>query len=178
MRRKICSLLLSVLLLISFVISPRIVLADDCTDTAPASAPNLYSVTSSGTAATLYFAPPANGYNGFAISYGLTGSADNYSTSFQQGVSGTAVQYTINDLAPDTTYYFKVRATNGCASGEWSNVMSTTSDTSVTDGSSGATITPVATVRVPVTGPWDGALMTLGAGALLAGGLGIFLRYK
>jgi len=41
--------------------------------------------------------------------------------SFQAGLSSGVVNFTINDLNPDTTYYFKVRGGSGCAPGGWSN---------------------------------------------------------
>ena len=34
--------------------------------------------------------------------------------------------YLVTSLSPNTTYYFKIRAGNGCAPGNWSNEISTT----------------------------------------------------
>ena len=44
--------------------------------------------------------------------------------SFDYQDKSGAIPYTINYLNPATKYYFKVRANNGCMSGEWSNILS------------------------------------------------------
>ena len=100
-----------------------------CTKTYP-SAPELYAITqeSSGSA-TLYFVQPASAFDGFTISYGLTSSADSYNVTFAQGSSIAAIKYTINYLTSDKTYYFKVRANNGCATGIWSSTQTINSNT-------------------------------------------------
>jgi nucleoid-associated protein YgaU len=43
---------------------------------------------------------------------------------FHDSDKSGAVAYTINALNANTTYYFKVRANNGCMGGEWSNTLS------------------------------------------------------
>ncbi|MGI0059049.1 MAG: hypothetical protein ACREBJ_04705 [Nitrosotalea sp.] len=43
--------------------------------------------------------------------------------SFKQGTSSAAITYTVNALTLNQTYYFRVRANNGCAPGNWSRVL-------------------------------------------------------
>lgn len=113
------------LLLFLFSFSPISSFAQECGQQAPSDAPNLYQVSMSSSSATLYFAQPTSQFDGYSIFYGLTPSADAYSVSFKMGVLNGAVKYTVNDLFPKTNYYFKVRATNGCAAGPFSSTVST-----------------------------------------------------
>ena len=132
-----------------------------CSTTAPTDAPNLYSVVAVNGTATLYITPPSSTFDSFTISYGLNSNANSYSTNFSQGATSGAVQYTISSLTPNTTYYFMVRANNGCAAGPWSNVRSSSSNTSL-----------------PVTGPTDVIYIGLAALFVSAGGLGMFIKNK
>ena len=100
-----------------------------CSATAPTSAPDLYQVVGTKTSVTLYFAPPNSSFDGFTISYGLTTDANSYSVHFDQGATGGAVKYTINDLIPKAIYYFKVAATSGCATGPFSLVVNSKNGT-------------------------------------------------
>lgn len=104
---------------------PKDSFAEDCTNSAPDYAPNLYSVSMSSSSATLYFVQPPTVFDGYIISYGLTQSADAYSVKFNMGSTTGAIKYTVNDLFPKTNYFFKVRANNGCATGPWSTTIST-----------------------------------------------------
>ena len=143
-----------------------------CTNAIPTSAPNLYQVTSAKDSATLYFAPPSSGFDGFTISYGLDQNADAYNATLSQGPTSGAVTYTVNSLTPNTKYYFKVRANNGCAPGPWSNVMSSSSGSSSTATGSTTGTTP------PVTGPTDVLYLGIAAFLLSMGGLGVFIKNK
>lgn len=98
-----------------------------CDKEIPADAPNLYQISKSSASATLYFVEPVSQFDGYTISYGLTSSADTYNTTFSGSRTGAATSRTINDLTPETTYYFKVRANNGCATGPYSPVLSSLS---------------------------------------------------
>ncbi|OGH03129.1 MAG: hypothetical protein A2798_01725 [Candidatus Levybacteria bacterium RIFCSPHIGHO2_01_FULL_37_17] len=106
-------------------LSPKLSFAQECSATPPADAPNLYSVSMSSSSATLYFVQPTSAFDGYVISYGLTSSADAYSVKFSMGKIDGAVKYKVNDLFPKTNYFFKVLATNGCATGPWSSTVST-----------------------------------------------------
>jgi len=128
-----------------------------CSSTAPTSAPNIYQVVAANSTATIYLSPPSSSFDGFTVSYGLDANADTYNATFSQGNTGAAVKYTINSLTPNTKYYFKVRANNGCATGPWSNVMSSTGQSSL-----------------PITGSMDFVYLGLGALLLIFGGLRIY----
>lgn len=94
-----------------------------CTDQTPSSAPNLFQISTSINSATVYFSPvsPSNAY---IVSYGPNSNADMYAVSFDRANNGGVVSYTINSLATNTTYYFKVQAKNGCQTGSWSRTVS------------------------------------------------------
>lgn len=92
-----------------------------CIDTAPTNNPNLFQIDRAGSKATLYFAPVSNNLSYYYIAYGLYPGSEQYGVSFPAGLSTGVGNYTVNDLNPNTTYYFKVRGGNGCAPGGWSN---------------------------------------------------------
>jgi len=130
-----------------------------CNDTTPAAAPSLYQVVAHETSADLYIAPPNTVYDGFTISYGLSAEAIDYSLHVNQGAVGSAIKYTINDLTKNTVYFFKVRATNGCASGPWSGVVSSQNSSNLK--------------TLPATGP--GSLMLIGVFGSLVTIVGLFM---
>ena len=130
-----------------------------CNDTVPG-IPDLYQVIPTKTAATIYIAPPNTVFDGFTISYGLTNDANNYSFHVNQSSVGSALKFNINDLTANTIYYFKVRATNGCANGPWSGVVSTQNTTNLK--------------TLPATGPSNLVLLGEIGGVLAVAGLMIF----
>jgi hypothetical protein len=140
---------------------PPTPVSQQCSATAPANAPNLYQVVAVKDSATVYFAPPSDSFDGFTISYGLDSNADTYNATFSQGNTGAAVKYTVNSLTPNTKYYFKVRANNGCSNGPWSNVVSTSGQSSL-----------------PVTGSMDFAYLGIGAMIMVFGGLRLYTYFK
>ncbi len=84
---------------------------------------NLYSaLPTSGTSILLTFSSAADPYTHYALEYG-TASGDYAYGALDIGPKGTR-QYLVEGLSPNTTYYFRVRAGNGCAAGEWSNEIS------------------------------------------------------
>lgn len=128
-----------------------------CTNQPPVAAPNFFQLSSVGSQATLYFTQPPLPFTGFTISYGLSQTADTYATSFSQGFASGVTKYSINSLTPKTTYYFKVRADNGCAPGPWSNVLSTNKPLS----------------KLPSTGP-SNIFVEFGLGGAMLFALGMF----
>lgn len=92
-----------------------------CVDTAPTNNPDLFQIDRAGSRATLYFTPVNDYLSYYYIAYGLSPGDERFGVSFQSGLSSGVVNYTINNLDPNTTYYFKVRGGNGCAPGGWSN---------------------------------------------------------
>lgn len=73
----------------------------------------------------MYFTP-ISGVDSYFIRYGTDNSANQYAASFAYSDTNGAIAYTINLLQPHTTYYFSVRGGNGCATGNWSNILSST----------------------------------------------------
>lgn len=92
-----------------------------CGETTPL-APELFQIATTSNSATLYFTQPAINSGTYFISYGFNDSANQFGTSFVNNSYAWVLNYTIN-LSPNTNYYFKVRATNGCAAGDWSKVV-------------------------------------------------------
>jgi hypothetical protein len=108
-----------------FGLLPERVFAENlpCADISPTTVPNLYQLIPGQSSVTLYFVPQTP-FDGFTISYGRTPAADSKQVHFGQIPTGTAVKYTVDSLTTQGQYYFKVQATNGCAVGQWSNIMS------------------------------------------------------
>lgn len=96
-----------------------------CSAQVPGKAPWLYAaVTKSSSSIEIYFTDSGDPYDHYALEYGPAES--NYQWGATNiGGKGTRT-YTISDLSPNTTYYFRVRAGNGCATGAWSNELSAT----------------------------------------------------
>lgn len=97
-----------------------------CSDSKPEKSPQLFQIETTKNKATLYFSPSGNNTSSYFIAYGYDANDDRFGTRFDYGKSDGAVQYAINDLEPNKTYYFKVRAGNGCATGDWSNTLHAT----------------------------------------------------
>jgi len=93
-----------------------------CTDSAPIAAPNLFQVDAAGTYANLYFST-VNGSSGYNINYGLTSEANQYGDSFGHSGNQWTMGRTVSGLTPNTTYYFRVQAANGCNAGKWSQTV-------------------------------------------------------
>lgn len=94
-----------------------------CNDPMPWGNPDLFQIDVNDTQAILYFAPAELPLNKYVVSYGLWSGDERFATEFSQGYSSGVLFYTINCLEPNTTYYFKIRAVNGCMPGDWSNEM-------------------------------------------------------
>ena len=92
-----------------------------CSDQKPQGKPELFQVNRNGSTAKLFITLPQNPYNGFIVSYGPIHAMDLYATTFKANNSSGVISYTISDLDPQKVYYFRVKATNGCESGEWGN---------------------------------------------------------
>jgi hypothetical protein len=70
-----------------------------------------------------------------ASSYRLEVSTDEFATMLQS-FQGSAVSYTLDTLAYETTYSWRVRATNEAGDGDWSNTWSFTTEVQPTNGDS------------------------------------------
>ena len=93
----------------------------ECGDSKPSSVPDLFQINMNGTTATLFFTPVENA-SSYYISFSTHPNAEEHGAA--PNLSRVGVQtYNINHLKPQTVYYFKVRASNGCMPGEWSKTM-------------------------------------------------------
>ncbi len=94
-----------------------------CSNDRPEGSIDLFQIDMIDTKATLHFTPINNNISEYFISYSLNKDEYMYGVVLPHGPSSGAINYTINELTPNTTYYFQVRAGNGCMPGEWSNQM-------------------------------------------------------
>ncbi|OGL53884.1 hypothetical protein A3K55_01720 [Candidatus Shapirobacteria bacterium RBG_13_44_7] len=92
-----------------------------CSDQPPINPPQLFQINRKGNQALLYFAPSRNPVSYYYVAYGFKEGDERFGTWFAYENSSGVVSHTINCLSPGTTYYFKVRAGNGCMPGPWSN---------------------------------------------------------
>lgn len=97
--------------------------APGCVATPPSGAPDIFQIDVSDKTAKLYFSPAGKPFDRYFISFGLSANAEQYGSEFYQTNSGGVATYSVYKLTPDTTYYFKIRGGNGCATGSWSKVM-------------------------------------------------------
>lgn len=93
-----------------------------CSDSLPVYSPNLYKVDTTQTSATIFFIEPKDKLTGYTLSYGLGSDATGYTQQFIAASYNETVMFTLNNLAPDAVFYFKVRSENGCAHGPWSAI--------------------------------------------------------
>ncbi|MEI6691075.1 MAG: GLUG motif-containing protein [bacterium] len=92
-----------------------------CNDPKPNSTPDLFQINSTGTTAKIFFTPLSD-TNKFYISYSTKPKAEEHGVEIELSKEGVQ-NYTIKELKPNTIYYYKVRGQNGCASGDWSNIL-------------------------------------------------------
>lgn len=94
-----------------------------CTDGAPGSTPQLTSAVANGSSQiTLTFTNSTNPVTNYLLAYGLSSGQYIYGNPNVGGQGTTS--YTVNSLAKGTTYYFAVKAVNGCTPGSFSNEVS------------------------------------------------------
>ncbi len=126
-----------------------------CNDLAPTTAPNLFQIDSAGTSVNLHFSKLNGDVTGYGVSYGLNKDANQYADLFSYSGSLWTIDRNVSHLSPNTAYYFKVRAVNGCNAGGWSKTMKiTTAGKGST--SKKAAVVPAAiqpAIQQPVTQP-------------------------
>lgn len=83
---------------------------------------DLFQITTSKTSATLYFSPISD-IRKYYVSYGTTEGAEQYGAEFEYEDPSGVLNYSVNMLSPNQTYYFKVRGGRGCKAGAWGNAM-------------------------------------------------------
>lgn len=99
-----------------------------CEKESPNKAPHLFQIDTSKNSAKLFFSPVNNAVDQYYIAYGFSQGDERFGVKFDKGYYDGVIDYTINELAPNTKYYFKVRAGNGCATGSWSNWLMAKTD--------------------------------------------------
>jgi hypothetical protein len=99
----------------------------NCTATAPTGVADLFQIDAKNTQATLFFAPAPGEVSNYFVSYGYSADDERFGVFTNQGSSTGVLSYTINDLPPNMTFYFKVRPFHECSPGNWSNEMKITS---------------------------------------------------
>lgn len=92
-----------------------------CSDTVPGGAPVLLSAVGGDNRVTLTWSKAPDPVSYYLVAYGL--SSGNYSFGNPNVGGAETTSYTINDLSGGTTYYFVVRAGNGCTPGPYSNEL-------------------------------------------------------
>lgn len=108
--------------------------APSCTAQTPLFAPDLFQIDTTKTKAILWYAPVPDPVTRYFIAYGTDKDNLQHGVEYDQGYSGGVLSYTINELAPNTTYYFRIRAGNSCMPGPWDSLFkakTTNSKTSV-----------------------------------------------
>lgn len=102
-----------------------------CDAAPPSGNPWLYgTIARSATSVELYFTDADEPYDHYALEYGTSPGEYQWGAT-NIGGRGSRT-YIVDSLQPNTTYYFRVRAGNGCATGEWSNELSATTKAKVT----------------------------------------------
>jgi hypothetical protein len=93
-----------------------------CNDTKPSLSPKLISaVSKKANQVTLTWTKAGNPVSYYLVTYGLSSSANQYGNPNVGGANTTS--YTVAGLSGNVTYYFRVRAGNGCKPGDFSNVL-------------------------------------------------------
>lgn len=107
--------------------------APTCNDPAAGGASTLLSATATGAnQVTLTWSKAADPVTHYVISYGLTPGNPLFGNPNVGGKDTTS--YTVKDLSGGTTYYFRVRAANGCNGGAYSNEIAATPGGGVVTG--------------------------------------------
>lgn len=94
-----------------------------CDAAAPSHSPDLFQIDATTTSARLYFAPAGTPNGGYFIAYGTSTNAEGHGVYFDHSDMSGVIDFTIDALKPNTTYYFKVRGQSGCMPGDWSQIM-------------------------------------------------------
>jgi hypothetical protein len=94
-----------------------------CNSQAPTEAPDLFQVDSFNNSVALHFTT-IRGISEYSVQYGPDSNANLYGEIFNYSGPAWIIDRRIHQLTPSTTYYFKVRAINGCNAGPWSQTIS------------------------------------------------------
>lgn len=98
--------------------------APSCGDAKPGSAPALTGASADTNSVTLTWSQAEGPVTYYLITYGISPGTQQFGNPNVGGAGTTG--YTVSGLSGGVTYYFKVRAGNGCAPGDFSNELSAT----------------------------------------------------
>lgn len=93
-----------------------------CSAQKPSAVPDLFQINAHPDSVTLYFAPVSGNRDRYFVSYSTSENAEEHGYELLNSSDGV-IAVDIRYLQKFTTYYFKVRAGNGCQPGEWSNIL-------------------------------------------------------
>lgn len=93
-----------------------------CSAEKPSSVPDLFQINANLDSVTLYFAPVSGNRDRYFVSYSTGENAEEHGYELINSSDGV-IAVDVSYLHKFTTYYFKVRAGNGCQPGEWSNIL-------------------------------------------------------
>ena len=103
--------------------------APACGDIKPVSVPDLFQISTTINSAKIFFTPISNG-DQYYIAFSTHSNAEEHGVQVVLAREGVQ-NFTLNLLKPNTIYYVKVRGQNGCAPGDWSNIMKVFTDGSI-----------------------------------------------
>jgi len=97
--------------------------APGCSAQKPVAVPDLFQIDAQTESVTIYFSPVSGNRDRYYVSYSTSENAEEHGFEFQNDANGV-IAVDIHALQTHTTYFFKVRAGNGCQPGDWSNILS------------------------------------------------------
>ena len=103
--------------------------APTCIDFKPFGLSDLFQINTTQNTAKLHFTPVI-ATNNYFISFSDKSNAEEHGELVSLASQGVQ-SHTVYLLKPNTTYYFKVRANNGCMPGDWSNIMKVKTSNSI-----------------------------------------------
>jgi hypothetical protein len=128
-----------------------------CSDYSPSSAPSLTAKSNDAHSITLSWTKAADPVSYYLLSYGVASGKYIYGNPNIGGPATTS--YTVGGLSTGKTYYFIVRAGNGCAPGAFSNEVSAvaggTTPTSAVAPTNGEEMAVVTDTPTPEESPTD-----------------------
>lgn len=95
-----------------------------CNDQAPSGSPTITNVSNNINSVTLTWTPASGPVSYYLVAYGTQPGI--YSFGNPNAGNANSTSYTINGLSGKTTYYFAIRAGNGCKPGQFSNEVIST----------------------------------------------------
>ena len=100
----------------------------ECHDQSPGKTPPvIYSaIAKNAHSILLSFRPADKPVEKYILQYGTKSGSYPYGSQNLGVNSSDSMTYAVNLLVPNTTYYFRLKAANGCATGDWSNEISAT----------------------------------------------------